>query len=603
MADPSRLTEKGSSNSCTNDAPAHGTPSSLVRDGGSRGSGPHHERARRHVRPAKCGDVCVGASVAGGVCARLASVSWSARSSVLYFVRPNRRQSGKDPSRGQQEASVKDPSRTSRPNCRHRAARMEEHEELVLSTRTMTEGSGALCSPVSPRASLCVGVSALGERQRANVSDANERQALDDDGGRRRLTTGIGTRTGLGRALSVLGRVRVRQQSEMVEMEPPTSGGTDWADGCASIAPISPIADTEPEMGGRSGLPWLVWQGGHGAAVSGGEGGEGRLFFRVGVRFVALGAMPGARGPICRCRRRCPGPVDDLFESGPRCDAMRCDGSAGDGRMDGRTAGEASPSVALPRCAVRALHRDVLLRWLGACSSPDLPALAPVVVVGLGAPGPGGEWTLVAARLPRLDAGLAARRSRHRDRHRGSPRLSIKACPSRRRDARDLAQCPARELVTNAEGGLATHCRKGKLGWGRGLEWLGRMKVEDGRSRMGGTRRVHTRTERWWRWWRRWWWWPRASQPSPRFAVADVDKQGEEGAGEGRGVPAAGVAKGRRPMPGPGPGGGRDLLRPVRGGQPGTVRFCDMAAVPGFLGSAAASKASTPSDTGRSEDR
>lgn len=136
-----------------------------------------------------------------------------ARSSVLYFVRPNRRQSGKDPSRGQQEASVKDPSRTSRPNCRHRAARVEEHEELVLSTRTMTEGSGALCSPVSPRASLCVGVSALGERQRANVSDANERQALDDDGGRRRLTTGIGTRTGLGRALlalSVLGRVRVR---------------------------------------------------------------------------------------------------------------------------------------------------------------------------------------------------------------------------------------------------------------------------------------------------------------------------------------------------------------------------------------------------------
>ncbi|KAL3957745.1 hypothetical protein ACCO45_008323 [Purpureocillium lilacinum] len=126
-------------------------------------------------------------------------------------------------------------------------------------------------------------------------------------------------------------------------MEPPTSGGTDWADGCASIAPISPIADTEPEMGGRSGLP-----------------------------------------------------------------------------------------CALPRCAVRALHRDVLLRWLGACSSPDLPALAPVVVVGLGAPGPGGEWTLVAARLPRLDAGLAARRSRHRDRHRGSPRLSIKACPVRR---------------------------------------------------------------------------------------------------------------------------------------------------------------------------
>ncbi len=81
-------------------------------------------------------------------------------------------------------------------------------------------------------------------------------------------------------------------------MEPPTSGGTDWADGCASIAPISPIADTEPEMGGRSGLPWLVWQGGHGAAVSGGEGGGAPLLQGWGALRCAWGHARGSRAHL-----------------------------------------------------------------------------------------------------------------------------------------------------------------------------------------------------------------------------------------------------------------------------------------------------------------
>jgi len=217
----------------------------------------------------------------------------------------------------------------------------------------------------------------------------------------------------------------------MVEMEPPTSGGTDWADGCASIAPISPIADTEPEMGGRSGLPWLVWQGGHGAAVSGGEGGEGRLFFRVGVRFVALGAMPGAQGPICRCRRRCPGPVDDLFESGPRCDAMRCDGSAGDGRMDGRTAGEASPSVFVLCCAV--LFCSVLFcAPIVQCSTPlcracSAPRCAPAVA-----------WCLFVARSARAGA---------RRRRRSGRSWSWRGVDSCRRSPPSSRRWPGRKAI------------------------------------------------------------------------------------------------------------------------------------------------------------
>lgn len=193
-------------------------------------------------------------------------------------------------------------------------------------------------------------------------------------------------------------------------------------------------------------------RGGMGRPSVGGRVVRGASSSGLGCASLRLGPCPGLKGPFAVVVVVAQA-LSTTFLSRAH-DVMRCDAMGPQG-TDGWTGGRRERhrrqclccavlycsvlfcSVhrlcsALPRCAVRALHRDVLLRWLGACSSPDLPALAPVVVVGLGAPGPGGEWTLVAARLPRLDAGLAARRSRHRDRHRGSPRLSIKACPVRR---------------------------------------------------------------------------------------------------------------------------------------------------------------------------